>query len=181
MKDQNTPSSSQSATIALIVAVSLLALGFLCWLLFVHHANPATNNELDWLLPFEAVFNAASAVAIIIGLRLIRQHRTAAHRNAMMTAFAFSAMFLICYIVHHALHGDVLFQGHGIIRVSYFVILITHILLSAIALPLILTTFFFALTARFMAHRKLARLTYPIWLYVSLSGVVVYAMLAVWK
>lgn len=181
MKDLNQPSSHQSATIAAIVAVSLIALGFLCWLLFVHHANPATNNDLDWLLPLEAVFNAASAIALVTGLRLIKRHKASAHRNAMITAFVFSSLFLICYILHHALHGDVLFKGHGAIRVSYFVILITHIILSAIALPLILITFFFALSARFMAHRKIARITYPLWLYVSVSGVVVYAMLAVWK
>jgi putative membrane protein len=99
----------------------------------------------------------------------------------MLTAFVFSSLFLISYIANHWLHGDMRFPGpHNAVWITYIVILISHIALSMVALPLVLITFFFALTRRFATHRKVARWTYPIWLYVSVTGVVVYAMLAGW-
>lgn len=164
-----------------LVLVSIAAIGFLCWLLFLHHAAPGASDELTFLAPLEAVLNASSAVALLVGLRFIKQGKIAAHRNAMISAFVFSALFLVAYIVHHALRGDMIFAGHGAIRVTYLAILISHIILSAVALPLILITFFFSLSGRFAQHRKIAKITYPMWLYVSVTGVVVYAMLALWR
>jgi putative membrane protein len=100
----------------------------------------------------------------------------------MFAAFVVSSVFLVCYIVNHALHGDMRFHGAGhALRTAYFTLLISHIGLSVVALPMILITFFLSLTGRFPAHRRLARWTFPIWLYVSVTGVVVYAMLATFK
>jgi putative membrane protein len=99
----------------------------------------------------------------------------------MMTAFAFSALFLVSYVANHALHGDTIFPGHGTVRTVYLAILISHIFLSVVVLPLILITFFFSLSGRFAQHKRIARYTFPIWLYVSVTGVVVYAMLAAWR
>jgi len=99
----------------------------------------------------------------------------------MFTAFVFSSLFLVTYITNHALHGDMRFQGQGEIRYVYFPLLISHIGLSVVALPMILITFFLSLSGRFAAHRRLARFTFPIWLYVSVSGVIVYAMLAAYR
>jgi putative membrane protein len=84
----------------------------------------------------------------------------------------------VTYITNHALHGDMHFQGQGFVRGVYFPLLISHIALSVVALPMILITFFLSLTGRFPAHRRLARFTFPVWLYVSVTGVIVYAMLA---
>ena len=94
------------------------------------------------------------------------------------TGSVFSCLFLVTYITNHALHGDMRFQGAGVIRYVYFPLLISHIGLSVVALPMILVTFFLSLTGRFPAHRRLARFTFPVWLYVSVTGVIVYAMLA---
>lgn len=101
----------------------------------------------------------------------------------MFTAFFFSTLFLVSYIANHYLHGDTLFPtSHPTARFFYLWILLTpHILASVVALPIILVTFFFSLTGRFAAHRKIARYTFPLWLYVSVSGVVVYAMLALYR
>jgi len=90
-----------------------------------------------------------------------------------------SSLFLVSYIVNHALHGDTHYPGHGIVRGIYLSILASHIILSVVALPLVLITFFLSLTRRFPIHRKVARYTFPIWLYVSITGVVVFAMLRV--
>jgi putative membrane protein len=99
----------------------------------------------------------------------------------MFTAFVFSSLFLVSYITNHALHGDMHFKGQGPICYFYFPLLISHIGLSVVALPMILITFFLSLSGRFPAHKRLARFTFPIWLYVSVTGVIVYAMLASWR
>jgi putative membrane protein len=95
----------------------------------------------------------------------------------MLGAFASSTLFLVGYVVYHIYHGDSRFPGQGWIRPVYFTILISHIVLSAAALPLVLTTFYLALTRRLEAHKKAARITYPIWLYVSVTGVTIFFLL----
>ncbi len=163
-----------------ILGLSAAATAFLLWLLYVHHASPAFATRLNFLPWLNAIFNACSAAALITGLTMIRRKRIAAHRASMMTAFVFSSLFLASYITHHALHGEVRFPGHGIARTIYLSILLTHVLLSVVALPMILITFYFSLSGRIPQHRRIARFTFPIWLYVSVTGVVVYAMLAGW-
>ncbi len=95
----------------------------------------------------------------------------------MITAFIFSALFLVSYIFHHALHGDVRYPAHAPYRSIYLPLLASHIVLAVVALPLVLVTFFFSITGHFPKHRKLARWTFPLWLYVSVTGVVTYGML----
>jgi putative membrane protein len=95
----------------------------------------------------------------------------------MMTAFAFSTLFLVSYILHHALHGDVRYPLHASLRMIYLPLLASHILLAIVALPLILVTFFFSLTGRIPQHQRIARWTLPLWLYVSVTGVLTWAML----
>jgi putative membrane protein len=172
--------SSAALPVAMIVGVSALAIAFLLWLLFVHQASSAFAMRLNFLPALNALFNGLCATALVIGFYFIRQRNIAAHRKAMMTAFVFSSLFLVSYILHHALHGDQIFPGHGTARTIYLSILVSHIVLSVVALPMVLTTFFFSLSGRFRQHRAIARYTLPIWLYVSVTGVVVYAMLAVW-
>jgi putative membrane protein len=95
----------------------------------------------------------------------------------MMTAFGFSTLFLVCYILHHALHGDLRYPAHAALRSVYLPLLASHILLAVVALPLVLITFFFSLTGRIREHRKVARWSFPLWLYVSVTGVVTYILL----
>ena len=163
--------------IAAIIAISAVASLFLCWLVYYHAPADVTGTHLLFL----PALNALSAVALITGFCFIRARRVSEHRAAMFTAFVFSSLFLVTYITNHALHGDMRFQGPGAIRYVYFPLLISHIGLSVVALPMILITFFLSLSGRFPAHRRLARFTFPIWLYVSVSGVIVYAMLAAYR
>lgn len=160
-----------------IVAVSGAAIAFLLWLLYVHHAPPELAGTLSFLPLLNAGLNACAAAALVVGFVLIRKRRIPQHRNAMITAFVFSSLFLLGYIAHHALHGDTRYPGHSPMRTVYLLVLASHILLSVIALPIVLTTFFFALTTRFSSHRRIARFTFPIWLYVSATGVLVYVLL----
>jgi putative membrane protein len=99
------------------------------------------------------------------------------HKRFMLTATVFSTLFLVSYITYHFFHGDTIFRGHGWIRPAYFFILISHIGLSIVALPVILATLWYALGNQFQIHRRIARWTFPIWLYVSVTGVIVYVLL----
>jgi putative membrane protein len=167
--------------VAAIIAISALASLFLCWLVYDHAPADVTGTHLLFLPALNALLNALSAIALLAGFLFIRSQRVAFHRAAMFTAFVFSSLFLVTYITNHALHGDMKFQGQGQIRLVYFPLLISHIGLSVVALPMILITFFLSLSGRFPAHRLLARFTFPIWLYVSVTGVLVYAMLATYR
>jgi uncharacterized membrane protein YozB (DUF420 family) len=131
------------------------------------HDLPAVN----------AVLNATAAVLLVWGYTLIRRHRQQAHKRVMIAAFTTSCAFLICYIVYHAQVGSVPFRHPGAIRTVYLSILATHTVLAAAVPPLAIVTLSRALSARFDKHRAIARWTLPIWLYVSVTGVVVYLML----
>lgn len=173
--------TTSRAPIATIVGISAVATLFLLWLVYIHPPSQEFATRLLFLPALNALFNAMSATALVIGFSYIRKRNITAHRASMITAFVFSFLFLVCYITNHALHGEMRFSGHGPIRTAYLALLISHILLSVIALPMVLITFFFSLTGRFPQHKKIARFTYPIWLYVSVTGVIVYAMLAAWR
>lgn len=124
-----------------------------------------------------AALNALSAVFLTVGYGCIRHKNMRAHRTCMLAAFGFSSLFLISYVIYHAQVGSVRFLRRGWIRPVYFSILITHVSLAAAILPLAIVTLLRALRERFDKHRRLARLTLPLWLYVSVTGVAVYAML----
>jgi putative membrane protein len=172
--------SSVVLPVTTIIGVSAGAVAFLVWLIYVHPASAAFSTRLRFLPALDALLNGLCAAALLAGFYFIRQRNVPAHRNSMIAAFVFSSLFLASYILNHALHGDMLFAGRGAVRTLYLSILTSHILLSVVALPLILITFFFSLSRRFRQHRRVARYTLPIWLYVSVTGVVVYAMLASW-
>ena len=124
-----------------------------------------------------AGLNATSAVLLLVGWMLIRAGRRQAHQRVMVAALACSSLFLASYVVYHAQVGSVRFQGRGPVRAVYFAILISHTILAVTVVPLALVTVVRALQARFDRHRRIARVTLPIWGYVSVTGVIVYWML----
>lgn len=133
------------------------------------------------MLPtLNATLNALATVCLVTGWALIRRRRIAAHRAAMLGALACSVLFLVSYVVYHAQVGSRPFTGTGPVRAVYFVILVTHVVLAAAIVPLVMVTLARALRGRFPEHRAIARWTLPLWLYVSITGVVVYAMLYHW-
>jgi uncharacterized membrane protein YozB (DUF420 family) len=124
-----------------------------------------------------AVLNATSALLLATGYVLIRRGRRDAHKRVMLAALASSALFLTSYLVYHAQVGSVRFRGQGAVRTVYFAILLTHTVLAVAIVPLVATTLVPALRGRFDRHRRLARVTLPLWAYVSVTGVVIYWML----
>ena len=131
------------------------------------HDLPAVN----------AVLNGLSAVLLIAGYLRMRAHRIDQHRRLMIAAFVTSSLFLISYLAYHAQVGSVRFTRQGFVRPLYFTILLTHVTLAAAIVPLAIVTLARGLTARYPQHRRIARWTLPIWLYVSVTGVLVYVLL----
>lgn len=164
------------AIIATIVVASALASALICYLVYFHAPSDVTGTHLRSLPLLNAVLNACATVALIFGYAFIRSRNLGSHRAAMFAAFFFSSIFLVSYLTNFTLHGETHFNRLNPWWSFYWKLLISHIILSIVALPLILITFFLSLTGRFPAHRSLARYTFPIWLYVSVTGVVVYIM-----
>lgn len=133
--------------------------------------------DLRDLPTLNALLNATSAVLLVCGYRLIRRRRLQAHRGVMLAAFSVSVLFLVSYLIYHFQVGSVRFQGTGPIRAVYLGILLTHTVLAALVPPLAILTLRRGLKADYAPHRRLARWTLPAWLYVSVTGVVVYWML----
>ena len=124
-----------------------------------------------------ASLNALAGVLLVIGYALMRARRIDLHRRVMIAAFVTSSLFLICYLTYHAQVGSVRFTRQGFVRPLYFTILITHVTLAAAVLPLAIVTLTRGLKGRYPRHRAIARWTFPIWLYVSVTGVLVYVLL----
>jgi len=127
--------------------------------------------------PIDATLNGTTAILLAIGHSFIKRGAVAKHRATMIAAFVVSSVFLACYLYYHFHVGSVRFQGTGWVRPLYFSILISHTVLAAVVVPMILITLTLGLTNKFDRHRRLARWTYPIWMYVSVTGVIVYLML----
>jgi len=131
------------------------------------HDLPAVN----------ATLNGISGILLVIAYALIRARRIQQHRKVMIAAFAASSLFLVCYVVYHAQVGSVRFTRQGFVRPIYFTILVTHVVLAAVVLPMAIITLSRGLKGRYPQHRRIARWTFPTWLYVSITGVLVYVLL----
>lgn len=163
--------------LGVIIGVSVLALVFLFWL--IYFKAPAAS-EIPWvknLSVLNASFNALSTVFLLLGFREIKRKNFEKHMKFMISAFVTSALFLTSYVIYHNFVGDTKFEGEGLIKPIYFFILITHIVLSAFVVPLVLSSFYFAFSGKFETHRKVSKWTFPIWLYVSVTGVLVFILL----
>ena len=142
--------------------------------------------KVDLDLPFDvhifakvnAIINSAVSFLLLVGLLAVKRSRYALHKKVMLTAMVLSFLFLVSYICHHLLSDSTSYGGEGAIKIVYYIILISHILLAAIILPFILFTSYRALVAEWPGHKKLARITWPIWFYVSVTGVIVYLMIS---
>jgi putative membrane protein len=158
---------------ALISATAVAVIAFV-----LLRGGPHSGHlDLHWVPEVNAVLNGLSAVCLVAGFVAIRRRAVAAHRLCMVSAFAFSCLFLVGYLGYHFVHGDTKFLGTGPIRTIYFSVLISHVLLSLTVVPLALTSFYFAFTRAFARHRRLNRVFLPIWLYVSVTGVLIFFLL----
>lgn len=156
---------------SLVIFLAILALGKI-------KLDVALGFDPHLFAKANAIINTMVSVLLVSGLVAVKKGNYLLHKKIMMAALLLSVLFLISYICHHLFTGDTRYGGEGPIRYMYFIILITHIFLAAVILPFILFTAYRALTAQWPGHLKLARITWPIWLYVSVTGVIVYLMIS---
>ncbi len=169
--------SNESLANKIITITSIIIFVFLTWL--IYFKNPAqTNSEwINYLPHLNASLNSLTTIFLILGLVKIKSGRIKEHKVMMYLATFTSFLFLVSYVTYHHFHGDTKFTQEGVIRIIYFFILITHILLSIVQVPLILSTHYLAHTQNFIKHKKIAKWTFPIWLYVSITGVLIFFFL----
>src|SRR5690606_21485854 len=145
--------------------VSVAALAFIAWILLVRTAAPPGEVDLRFMPAVNASLNALAAVLLAAGWIASRRRAIDVHQRLMVAAFAASALFLVGYLAYHYVHGDTRYQGEGLLRVVYFVVLITHVLLSMAVVPMALAAFWFAWRGQFARHARVTRILLPIWLY----------------
>jgi putative membrane protein len=167
---------SEGVYLALNGIVSVVALAILTWILVLR--SPASDaGQLAFMPAVNAVFNSISATCIVLGLIAIRRKQTNVHRALMLSALGSSALFLVGYLVYHYVHGDTHFPEGNALRPVYLILLLTHVVLSIVALPMVFWTFILAFRGEFARHKRFAKFTFPLWLYVSVTGVIVFLML----
>ena len=175
--DGTVRTDASGAPIGAFLGISAAITAFLVWWIYFKTPGASDAGWIAALPAANATFNTLAALFMTAGWLAIRRGRRALHPKLMLTGVAFSALFLVSYLLYHHYQGDTPFPGQGWVRPLYFGILISHILLSVVMLPMILSTLFFAWRKRFASHQKIARWTLPIWLYVSITGVVIFFFL----
>lgn len=177
----NAPSAPLSARVndrafyVFTAVVSVAALSFLAWILLVRRGGPVEGVDLRFLPAVNAGLNATAAALLIAGWVAVKRGARRAHQYLMVAAFVASSLFLVCYLAYHYVHGDTRYVGDW--RGLYLSILASHVLLSMSVVPLALVAFYFAWRQQFARHRKVTRWLAPIWVYVSVTGVVIFFML----
>jgi putative membrane protein len=156
-----------------------VAIAFLVWLVYFHKSADSARSSSILLPAINAALNSTSAALLAAGLFAIKRGQRTRHKQLMLAALAASTGFLVNYIVYHYVQGDTRFSGTGAVRMVYFPLLISHIFLSVVTLPMILWTLYLALTERFKLHVGWAKWTWALWMYVSVTGVIVFLMLHV--
>lgn len=156
--------------------VSVVALAILAYLLLLRHGS-GDPSSLAFMPAVNASFNGLAAVLLVLAVRAIKNKQVATHQKLMLSAFASSTFFLVGYLAYHYVHGDTKYPGTGGVRVAYLLMLASHVILSIPVVPLCLAAFYFAFKRRFDTHKKITKFLFPIWLYVSVTGVLVFFML----
>ncbi len=164
------------AVVAIMVASGLVLI-FLFWLLYFREGAEVIPQWVYSLPTVNAIFNTIATIFLVMAFVQIKKRDFVMHMRYNLAAFIASAFFLISYVLYHNFIGHTPFPGEGAIRPVYFTILISHIILSVVVVPLILSSFFFAFAGKFEIHRKISKYTFPIWIYVSVTGVLIYFIL----
>ena len=158
-----------------IIVVSIAIPGVVAFLFRIRLENV---QSLSFLPPIYAAVNGYTAIILLVALWAIKNRKINLHEQLMKTAIGLSLAFLVMYVAYHLTSDPTPFGGEGVVKIVYYTILISHILLSIIIIPLVLVTFVRGISQQFTEHRKIARITFPIWLYVTVTGVIVYYMIS---
>jgi putative membrane protein len=166
----------------LLLIFSVILVGGLLFIIYEKETQAGlAKSNFSLFIFLNTALNSASVLCILTGKWAINRRKIMLHKKMMMSAFVFSSLFLVSYIYYHYNHGNTLFLGQGLIRPVYFFILISHLVLAAITLPAVLITFYFAFSSRFSLHKSIAIYTIYAWLYVSITGVLIYFLLQIFS
>ncbi len=163
----------------LFIIISLLVPAIVAVLIFLPKGDP--NHVSPWIfsLPmYNAVINSLTAILLILGVCFVKRKKVENHKLCMISAFILGCIFLLGYVIYHSNAPATKFGGEGLVRYVYFFLLISHILLAFIVVPLVLSAIYFGVTLNIERHKKIVKYTFPVWLYVSITGVVVYLMIS---
>ena len=173
------PLKSNNSFFLTLIAILSIAIPVVVAFLFYMPKDAARGNVDVSMLPgFHATFNSLTAVALLTGYYFIRKGDQVKHRASMLTAFVLSSLFLISYVTYHFLGPKTYYGGEGLLRYIYFFVLLTHIVLAVVIVPLVLLSVYYGITNQLQRHRKISRYTFPIWLYVAVTGVLVFIMIS---
>ncbi|RAU83524.1 DUF420 domain-containing protein [Pontibacter arcticus] len=161
-----------------IIAVLSVAIPVVVAVLFLMPKSGESKVDVSFLPPFYAFLNFLTSIALVIGYYQIKKNNTKAHRAAMLTAFGLSSVFLVSYVIYHFFGVRTIYGGDGLLKYIYYFILITHIILAVVIVPLVLLSVYFGITNQLAKHRRISRWTFPIWLYVAVTGVLVYLLIS---
>lgn len=161
-----------------VIAILSVAIPVLVALLFFMPKSGDANVDVSYLPGFHAFINSITAITLVVGYVNVKRGNTKVHRRAMLFAFGLSAVFLVSYVTYHFLGQRTVYGGDGLLKYIYYFILLTHIVLAIVIVPLVLLSVYFGITNQLKRHRRISRWTFPIWLYVAVTGVLVYLLIS---
>jgi putative membrane protein len=178
VKQNNTLNSATDKKFLTVIAILSILIPIVVALLFFMPKVGESSVDVSFLPTLHAILNSLTAIALIIGYYFIKRNNSKAHRAAMLTAFSLSAIFLVSYVTYHFLGERTIYGGEGILKYIYYFILLTHIVLAIVIVPLVLLSVYFGISNQLSRHRRISKWTFPIWLYVAVTGVLVYLLIS---
>jgi putative membrane protein len=176
--NQNSPVTGNDKKYLVLIAILSVLIPIVVAMLFFMPKEGSSQVDVSFLPTLHAILNSMTAIALVIGYYNIRKGNINVHRGAMATAFGLSAIFLVSYVTYHFLGERTIYGGDGLLKLFYYFILLTHIVLAVVIVPLVLLSMYFAISEQFNRHKRISRWTFPIWLYVAVTGVLVYILIS---
>lgn len=178
IKQNNSLNSARDKQFLTIIAVLSVLIPIVVALLFYMPKEGVSGVDVSFLPTLHAILNSLTAIALLVGYYYIKRNNARAHRGAMLAAFSLSAIFLVSYVTYHFLGERTIYGGEGALKYIYYFILLTHIVLAIAIVPLVLLSVYYGITNQLSRHRRISKWTFPIWLYVAVTGVLVYLLIS---
>ena len=178
VKANNQITTAKDKKFLTVIAILSVAIPVVVALLFFMPKEGSSSVDVSFLPTLHAILNSLTAVALVVGYYFVKNNNMKGHRGAMLFAFGLSAIFLVSYVTYHFLGERTIYGGDGVLKYIYYFILLTHIVLAIVIVPLVLLSVYFGISNQLVRHRRISRWTFPIWLYVAVTGVLVYLLIS---
>ncbi|MBB6612181.1 DUF420 domain-containing protein [Pontibacter sp. Tf4] len=178
VKENNLTGARDKRVLFLIAILSIVIPVTVAVLFYFDKATANTTVDVSFQPPLHAILNSLTAIALVVGYINVKKGNVRVHRGAMLTAFGLSAIFLVSYVTYHFLGERTIYGGDGVLKYIYYFVLLTHIVLAVVIVPLVLLSVYFGISNQLARHRRISKWTFPIWLYVAITGVLVYLLIS---